>query len=30
MIQPIIRSLPRESLTSLMQATRLAVKGLTD
>ena len=30
MISPIIRSLPEESLTSLMQATRLAVKGLPD
>ncbi len=28
MISPIVRSLPRESLSSLMQATRLAVKGL--
>lgn len=30
MISPIVQSLPEESLTSLMQATRLAVKGLPD
>ena len=30
MIRPIVESLPRESLSSLMQATRLAVKGLSD